>query len=297
MASVRKRKIYFSSVQVRKQISLELEEDVSVIKTVIFDQIIHDYQIAVSNSDFSSFLIKQDDEILMISNLHYEDAGNVFCGIVSRGKPKIGRYIRECNPNTFSVKEIVPATGNVFEEYSFFAISLQKLRMAYLGDSAISNNIPALVLLLLRPSVNINYELEERCLLDTDVKKRIKSLGNKIIVKGTMIGQEQQIGRGLPSLSDLEKALGSKFSAVVKIRARVTKELTDNDIDTITNYATQREGFSSFTFADERDKDKEVVDVIKNQIRYSKSIELSDDEFMQPSIVWSKLADSFNIGG
>lgn len=108
----------------------------------------------------------------MVSMLHYE--GNVLCGIVSHGTPKNERYLRECNPETFNVKELVPSEGNVFEEYSFFAISIQKMQMAYLSDSAVSTNIPGLVLTLLKPSVNINYFMEESSLHDHDIKKKIR---------------------------------------------------------------------------------------------------------------------------
>lgn len=94
--------------------------------------------------------------------------------------------MRECNPETFSVKELVPSEGNVFEEYSFFAISIQKMQMAYLSDPAVSTNIPGLVLTLLRPSVNIKFNLEESSLYDYDIKKKIKQLGNKVAVYGIM---------------------------------------------------------------------------------------------------------------
>ena len=168
--------------------------------------------------------------------------------------------------------------------------------MAYLGDTSVSNNIPALVLALLRPAININYELEESSLLDLDIKKKIKQLGDKVIVRGTLIGQEQKVVGGLPSIGTLEKAMGAKFSATVNVRARIGRRLTDADIDTIASTATQEEGFSSFTFADEKDADKEVIDVIKNQVRYSKNIELSAEERKQPTVIWSKLCGSFNAG-
>ena len=60
----------------------------------------------------------------------------------------------------------------MFEEYSFFAISIQKMQMAYLSDPAVSANIPGLVLTLFTPSVNINYFLEESSLYDHDIKKK-----------------------------------------------------------------------------------------------------------------------------
>ena len=117
-----------------------------------------------------------------------------------------------------------------------------------------------------------------------------------MIVRGTLIGQEQKVVGGLPSIGTLEKAMGAKFSATVNVRARIGRRLTDADIDTIASTATQEEGFSSFTFADEKDADKEVIDVIKNQVRYSKNIELSAEERKQPTVIWSKLCGSFNAG-
>lgn len=185
----KKRKVYFSALQVRGMLSNEAEKDLNKIKTEIFDPIVAKYNAAKEEGDFSSFQRKIDDgeEVFMVSMLHYE--GNVLCGIVSHGTPKIERYLRECNPETFNVKELVPSKGNVFEEYSFFAISIQKMQMAYLSDPAVSTNIPGLVLTLLIPSVNPNYFLEESSLYDHDIKKKIKQLGTKVAVYGTIKGQ------------------------------------------------------------------------------------------------------------
>ena len=295
MAS-KKRKVYFSALQARGMLSNEPIDDRALIKAEIFDQIVSKYEAATQSGDFSLFQKKIEDseEVFMVSMLHYE--GNTLCGIVSHGSPKIERYLRECNPTTFDVKELVPEAGNVFEEYSFFAISIQKMQMAYLGDSAVSTNIPALVLSLLRPTVNVNYEFEENTLMDYDIKKKIKQLGDKVVVRGTLIDQAQRVIGGMPSIGTLERAMGTKFSATVKVRAKVGRKLTDTDIETITNTATQDEGFSSFTFADERDTDKEIIDVIKNQVRFAKNIELSTDEKKQPTAIWAKLCDSFNAG-
>lgn len=289
----KKRKVYFSALQARVMMTNELQDDRIVIKSEIFDPIVEKYNKAKNNGDFSDFQRKigEGQEVFMVSMLHYE--GNVLCGIVSHGTPQIERYLRECNPDTFSVKELVPSKGNVFEEYSFFAISIQKMQMAYLSDSAVSTNIPALVLHLLKPSVNINYEFEESSLFETDIKKKIKQLGDRVIVKGTLKGQEQQVINGLESIKTLQKAMGTRFSAVVKVKARLGKSLTDADIDAITNTATQEEGFSSFTFADERDEDKEVIDVIKNQVRFSKTIELASEERKMDSSIWKKLCSVF----
>lgn len=295
MAS-KKRKVYFSTIQAKCFMLYELQEDRTVIKSQIFDPIVTRYEKAKQNGDYSLFQKKIDDtdEVFIVSNLHYEENGSILCGSVSRGKTKIERNLRERNPETFDIKELVPDVGNVFEEYSYFAVSIPKMQMAYLGDPAVSTNIPALVLTLLRPTVNVNYELQERSLMDVDIKQRIKQLGSKVVVKGVMKGQEQHISGGLQSLGKLEKALGAKFTATVNVHASVKRILTDSDIDTITSVATQDEGFSSFTFADERDTDKEIIDVIKNQVRYSKDIELTPEEREQPTAIWSKLCASFS---
>ena len=295
MAS-KKRKVYFSALQVRWMLTHELQEDRAAIKSEIFDPIVEKYNTSKENGDFSDFQkkVEESQEVFMVSMLHYEN--NVLCGIVSHGTPKIERYLRECNPETFSVKELVPSEGNVFEEYSFFAISIQKMQMAYLSDSAVSTNIPALVLLLLRPVVNINYELEESCLLDTDIKKKIKQLGDKVVVKGTLVGKEEQVIGGLESIGTLERAMGTKFRATINVKAKLGRKLTDADIEAITGAATQDEGFSSFTFADEKDADQEVIDVIKNQVRFSKKIELTAEERKIPSAIWKKLCGAFLVG-
>lgn len=290
-----KRNVYFSTIQAKRFMLYELQEDRLTIKSEIFDPIVARYEKAKQDGDYMLFQIKieSSNEVFIISNLHYEENGDVLCGSVSRGKTKIERNLRERNPETFDIKELVPDEGNVFEEYSYFAISIPKMRMAYLAEPAVSTNIPALVLTLLKPTVNVNYELEERSLMDIDIKRRIKQLGNRVTVKGVMKGQEQRIIGGMQSFRELEKAMGTKFTAIVSLRAKVSRILNDDDIDTITKVATQDEGFSSFTFADERDTDEEIIDIIKNQVRYSKEIELNSHERENPSIIWSKLCASF----
>lgn len=294
--ATKKRKVFFSSVQVRFMLTHELLEDREKIKTDIFDPIIEKYNAAKESGDFSPFQrkIEGSNEVYMVSMLHYKDHN--LCGVVSHGSPQIQRYLRQCNPETFDVKELVPDDGNVFEEYSFFAISITKMQMAFLNDSAVSSNIPSLVLSLLHPSVNVNYDLEERSMLDVDIKQKIKNLGDNIVIKGVMIGQEQRVVGGLPSIATMQNAMGTKFEAKINVKARVRKKLTDHDIEIIQMNATQDEGFSSFTFADERDADKEIIDVIKNRVRTSKTIELSDSERMEPTAVWTKLCASFIMG-
>lgn len=288
MATIKKRKVYFSALQARMMLSNEMEEDRAKIKTEIFDTIVAKYDEAKERGVFSSFQCKIDGgvEFFMVSMLHYE--GNVLCGIVSHGTPKIERYLRECNPETFNVKELIPSKGNVFEEYSFFAISIQKMQMAYLSDSAVSNNIPGLVLTLLKPSVNINYFLEESSLYDHDIKKKIKQLGDKVAVYGTLKGQEERIIGGISSLKTLERRLGGKIKSELRVKAKVGKQLSDEDIDVILETAAKEE-FTSFTFTDERDSDKEVIDVIRNHVRYSKNIELSAEERKISTAIWRKL--------
>ena len=207
----KKRKVYFSALQVRMMLSNKTEEDRAKVKAEIFDPIVAKYDEAKKTGDFSAYQQKIEDgaEVFMVSMLHYED--NVLCGIVSHGTPKIERYLRECNPETFNVKELVPSEGNVFEEYSFFAISIQKMQMAYLSDPAVSTNIPGLVLRLLIPSVNPNYFLEESSLYEHDIKKKIKELGNKVAVYGTIKGQEERIIGGIPSFKTLEQTGQTAF--------------------------------------------------------------------------------------
>lgn len=290
----KKRKVFFSALQVRLMMTNELQKDKTVIKKEIFDPIVEKYNQATKSGDFSLFQRKLDqgEEVFMVSMLHYK--GTVLCGIVSHGTPKIERYLRECNPETFSVKELTPSEGNIFEEYSYFAISIPKLQIAYLNNTAISTNIPVLVLALLAPSISIDYVLEESCLLDHDIKRKIQQLGDNVVVRGTMEGQEERVIGGLPSIKTLQTTMGSKFTAVIKVKAKLGRKLTDDDIDIITRTATQDEGFSTFTFADERDEDKEVIDVIRNQARLSRTIELTDEERKMPNVIWQKLSSAFN---
>lgn len=291
-----KRNVFYSTVQVRYMLTHELLEDRAKIKELIFDPIIENYNTAKETGDFSLFQrkLERSNEVFMISMLHYRD--NNVCGVVSHGSPRMQRYLRQCNPETFDVKELVPDDGNVFEEYSFFAISITKMQMAYLSDSAVSSNIPSLVLSLFHPSVNVNYDFEERAMLDADIKQKIKNLGNNIVINGVIVGREEHVVGGMQSIATMQNALGAKFEARIKVRAKVQKKLTDEDIEIIRNNATMDEGFTSFTFADESNNDNEVIDVIKNRIRTTKSIELSDNERMDPNAVWTKLCASFYVG-
>ena len=289
-----KRKVYFSALQLCRMLSNEIQQDRNVIKNEIFDPIISEYAKAEENGDFSRFQRKygNENDVYMVSMLHYE--GNIVCGLISHGMPRIERFLRERNPETFNVKELVPTEGNVFEEYTFFAISIPKMQMAYLSDSAISANIPALALTLFRPTLNINYIFEETSLLDTDVKKKVKELGNRVVIKGTLVGKEEIIIGGDQSLRSLENTMGTKFSAVVKMKANPRKPLSEEDIDNMVDTARSNDAFSSFTFADSRSTDKEVIDVIKNYVRYSKGIELTPEERRNPDVVWRKLCSAFN---
>lgn len=289
------RKVYFSAIEVRDILSNEEIKDRKVIKRDVFDKIVENYEKAKVTGNYSPFqktVNKEDDEKYFISMLH--NVGNNLCGIVSHGTPQMERYLRERNPDTYDVKELVPAVGNVFEEYSFFAISPDKMQMAYLSESAVSSNIPSLVLSLLRQVLNQNYEFEERSLHDRDIKKKIKALGDNVIVKGTIVGQDDKVSDGLRSVNTIAKAMGTKFSTTIKIRAKVGRLLSDEDIDLITSMATQDEGYSSFTFADEKDADQEIIDVIKNSVRLTKTIELSKKEM--PAVIWEKLCNAFFMG-
>ena len=83
------------------------------------------------------------------------------------------------------------------------------------------------------------------------------------------------------------------MKAKVNVSARVSKVLTDQDIDTITELATTDEGFSSFTFQDEMDSDKEIIDVIRRQTYFTKGITLNKEEQQQPEAIWQKLCGAF----
>ena len=65
--------------------------------------------------------------------------------------------------------------------------------------------------------------------------------------------------------------------------------LDEHNIDVILKTAA-KEAFSSFTFTDERDSDKEVIDVIRNHVRFSKNIELSIEDQKTPAAIWRKLS-------
>jgi hypothetical protein len=214
---------------------------------------------------------------------------------VGRGIPKIYRFLRECNPETFGTKELTPSEGNLFEEYSFFAIAVSKLQMAFLNNTAISQNIPRLVVSIMRNSLGGTiYEFEESTMLDFDIKKKLKQLsGKKITVKGSLANKEETVIGGMRSLKTIEQTLGTKMKATVNVSARVSKVLTDQDIDTITELATTDEGFSSFTFQDETDSDKEIIDVIRRQTYFTKGITLNKEEQQQPEAIWQKLCGAF----
>lgn len=288
-----KRKVYFSSLQVRIMLSHELETDQAKIRSDVFDRIVAAYAKAEESGTYTNFQSKIDDEVLMISKLHY--VGDCLCGIVGRGIPKIYRFLRECNPETFGTKELTPSEGNLFEEYSFFAIAVSKLQMAFLNNTAISQNIPRLVVSILRNSLGGTiYEFEESTMLDFDIKKKLKQLsGKKITVKGSLANKEETVIGGMRSLKTIEQTLGTKMKAKVNVSARVSKVLTDQDIDTITELATTDEGFSSFTFQDEMDSDKEIIDVIRRQTYFTKGITLNKEEQQQPEAIWQKLCGAF----
>lgn len=289
----RKRKVFFSALQVRRMMSHELEEDKDKIKTEVFDCFVNAYQKAEESGNFSAFQFKVEDEVLMVSKLHY--VGDCLCGIIGRGIPKIQSFLRECNPDTFGTKELEPSEGNLFEQYSFFAISVPRLQMAYLNDPSVAYNIPRVAISILRGTLgSAMYEFEESKMLDFDMRAKLKQLsGKKVIVRGTIANREETVLGGMQSLKRIEFALGTKMRATVSIKARVSKVLTDQDIDTITEYATTDEGFSAFTFQDEMDADKEIIDVINQQARLTTQITLTKEEQQQPDIVWQKLCGAF----
>lgn len=209
------RRVYFSALRVHRICYHEPETDRQAIKADLFDRFVSEYEKAQASGDFTNFQHKlADDEVLMVSMLHY--VGNDLCGIIGRCSPKVDRFLRERNLDTFGTKELTPSEGNLFEEYTYFAISTSRLQIAYLSNSAVSSNIPYLVIHILRQnSGNALYEMEPDTLIDTDIKKKLKSLGTKIKVQGTVVNQEQHIIGGMQSLRQLENTLSTKFSAKV----------------------------------------------------------------------------------
>lgn len=290
-----KRKVFFSKFRVCIMMSNEYETRYSILKPEVFDVIMNDYKRAEVNGDYAHFQMKSRDEsqYFMLNKLHYES--DCLCGIVGRGTPRMERFLREYNPNTFDEKELTLTKGNLFQEYSYFAISLQKLRIAYLGNGAVSSNIPLVIVSILRQALgSALYDLEEEKLIDHDIKKKIRGLGDKVSVKGTLIGQEQNVVGGKKSLGDLEKVLGSKFRVTVKLSARVSKTFSDKDVEDISNLATQDEGFLAFSFTNEEEgADKEIIDVIRKQVYYSKDIDLNDQERTQPDTIWQRICGTF----
>ncbi len=291
-----KRKVFFSRFRVCVMLKNEYETRYGILKPEVFDVIMNNYHQAENTGNFSLFQMKNEDskQIYVLNKLHYEN--DILCGIIGRGMQKIERFLREYNPNTFDEKELTPSKGNIFQEYSYFAVSLKKMQIAYLDNSAVSSNIPRIIVLILRQALgSAIYDLEEEKLIDYDIKSKIKSLGNKVSVKGTLIGQEQSIIGGKKSLSDLEKALGSKFKATVRLSAKVSKKFIDDDIDQIANLATQDEGFSTFSFTNEEEgTDKEIIDVIRKQVYYSKDIDLNEQERLNPEIIWHRMCNALH---
>lgn len=288
-----KRKIYFSNLQVRYMMSNEPVDDKEEIRMNVFDYFVSAYQKAEQSGDYSDFQIKASDEVLMVSKLHY--VGDCLCGIIGRGIPKIQRFLRECNPDTFGTKELEPSEGHLFEEYSYFAISVSKLQMAFLNDPSVAYNIPRLVISILRSTLGgAMYEFEERKLLDFDIKTKLKQLsGQKVTVKGTIANTEEIVRNGMRSYKRIEYALGTNLKATLSVNARIKKVMTDKDIDTITEFVTTDEGFSSFTFQDELDDDKEVIDVINRQAFLTKRITLTIEDQQKPDNIWQKLCEAF----
>ena len=107
--ATKKRKVYFSAIQVRGIMTLEPIKDHDVIKRDIFDRIVENYKNAEESGDFSPFQKQineeNEDEKFFVSMLHYQN--NHLCGIVSHGSPNMERYLRQRNPETFDVEDIL----------------------------------------------------------------------------------------------------------------------------------------------------------------------------------------------
>lgn len=290
-----KRKVYFSALTVRKMLSNEREHNKTAIKSDFFDQVVENYKKAQTSGEYKLFQKSNDggNTVLMISSLHYE--GNILCGIVGRCSRKVNRFLRERNPETFGTKALTSSAGNLFEEYTYFAISPEYLKLAFLNNDAVSSNIPRLVTNIMQQCAgNSIYYLEVDILLDRDIKSKLKNMNGNIQVNGTISGQERRIIGGMPSLKRIEETLGTRFQAKLKISGRINKNLSDDEIDQITQSATIDEGFESFSFSESIDEEKEVIDIIKKQAYLSRTIQLTEAEREQSDVIWSRIRSCFN---
>lgn len=267
-----KRNVYFSKLEVRQVLSYEPITDPAIIKKEIFDRCEAHYKRAEQTGDYSLFQKKygdEDEDVFTVSKLHY--IKDCLCGIVGHGQPRIKRFLHERNPETFDEKELQPSEGHLFEEYSYFAISTRKLQLAYLDNSTVSRNIPALIISILRSCLDESlYEVNEQTMIDRDIKKKMRELGDKVVVSGVVLGQERNIIGGMQTLARLEKTMSTKFSARVQLRATLSKRLTPEEIEEITSSADGEDGLVSFSFANAHDEEKEVIDVIRRQVYFTK---------------------------
>ena len=119
------RKVYFSKIRIVRMLTNEGEENREVLKTEVFDRLISAYNVSAETGDYASFQQQIDDDVIMLSNLHY--VGDCICGMIGRGSKKIYKFLCERNPNTFGTKELQPSEGSLFEFYTYFSISLTYL--------------------------------------------------------------------------------------------------------------------------------------------------------------------------
>ena len=292
MANSRK-KVYYSAITIREMLSNEPISDYSIIRSV-FDQTENSYTDAISRKDVHGFQIAHSGEsVLILTDLHYVD-DRYLCGRVGCCSSHVNLFLRESNPQTFSGNELTPSAGNLFENYSYFAISIAQRRIGYLNNDKVSPNIPKLVISILRRNLGSqHYELELTTMLDYDIKEKIKKLDGSIVVQGTICGQDAMVVGGMRSLKRLETAMSTRMRTTIKLKASITKKLSDSDIDEITDVVNGNEGFSAFTLAEEESEEKETIDVLKRQAYLSRSIELSTEEQKSPDAIWRKMCSTF----
>lgn len=293
-----KQKVYFMKMRVRKMLYQEEFFDIPTIKKEIFDVFADEYQKAESTDNYASFTreYKTSNEIFAITKLHYR--GDILCGIIGRFTNGIKGFIRETNLQTFDTKEIVPTDPrNKFEEYTYFAISVSTLRIAYIPNRSIGPNIPLLVLNVLRQNSRDGiYEIELWQLFDRDIKKKLQSMGPSVKVTGWIEGKEALVSGGMPSLKRFEELFGSRVTTKIRFSSKCRKPLTEEDAAEIIRLSSSDDGYTSVCFEDEEDEQHEVIDVIKRVASLSREIILSPAERKDSEIIWKRLCHALENG-
>ena len=287
-----KRKVYFASITVQKMLENSIIHDSKTIQ-YIFSQIYNAYQKANKSKDFQSFQKSNvNGDLLFIYDLHYLQNKKFLCGRIGRHSNQVKQFLRENNPHTLSGKELTHSEGNLFEHYSYFVISPTEFRIGYLMNNKISNQIPVLIISVLRNNLgSLPYNLTISDILDSDLKSKIKQLRGNIIVKGKISGQDEAVVGGMRSLKQISRIMGASLKTTINIRAKIGRQFTDSEINEIMQVVRDEEGFDSFTFQEENEEniEKEMIDLVKRQASLSSVIELGPAEQKDQDAIWNKI--------